>query len=642
MPLGGVPSPSFPQQSFQAQQANQRPSSAGEMYNNSNNGYSPPLPHPVSFQPQHRHSLPHGSYMAPNSYPPLHTPTSLPNTPSILAATSRPNTAGASAMSSLTLDPGSVGAFRPTSAPPPSDSITAALHLASQNRALYHSGSPVLAYNPAREPSAPTKAIVHRGGVKYAVGTSNLSGKGASGGVVVGTSKAKLAELQASCYSCGTASAKLILRGNDVEFGPRAEFTCLRCLPTDSAGTGSSNVGDVEDQHYSDTMSAAVDQLEGHPVRRTRIITPEQTAKHLPAEYKRQGMICDVCDRVIGAGTIKSSYPGPPPAFTTEIICYPCLEKYKPCSDCGGGGGRLTPGRWRCKELFPAGRRTCQLSHARNPPLADIEYDVLSVREVDQEKLEYLTRRCREVYVNTRLRTAARPEMLERADGLATTWDEAEKMTIDQWHLLVPMLYEDIEPTRSIRRYIAYHSSTPHRRRAKPKVKVDPPPEEEHVDKELSGFMILEHDLIHGTVYIAVVMPWAISGDSFEATTILGEQAIQRIRQDLAETNHLRAQEQLPPFPALRCSWCTTPFRMGSRMTQSLTRRGFLFLEDFQKEYPGEVEATAFTREMMIPAPYVKALKIFVRRFESEADLGSTVAVAKKPRVRTRKRKADE
>lgn len=93
------------------------------------------------------------------------------------------------------------------------------------------------------------------------------------------------------------------------------------------------------------------------------------------------------------------------------------------------------------------------------------------------------------------------------------------------------------------------------------------------------------------------------TGDSFEATTILGEQAIQRIRQDLAETNHRRAQEQLPLFPSLRCSWCTTPFRMGSRMTQSLTRRGFLFLEDFQKEYPGEVDGAAFTREMMIPAP---------------------------------------
>lgn len=290
LPLGGVPSPSFSQPSLHTQQANSRPASAGDMYHSNSNAYSPPLPSPADFQPQHRHSYPHSSYMASSSYPPLPTPTSVPTTPSVLVPTSRPSTAGANAMSSLALDPVPVGAFRPSSAPPPSDSITAALHLASQNRARYHSGSPVLAYNPAREPSAPTKAIVHRGGVKYAVGTSNLGGKGASGGVVVGTSKAKLAELQASCYSCGTASAKLVLRGNDVEFGPRAEFTCLRCLPASSEGT--SHVGDVEDQHYSDTMSAAVDHLEGQPVRRTRIITPEQTARDLPAEYKRQAMIC--------------------------------------------------------------------------------------------------------------------------------------------------------------------------------------------------------------------------------------------------------------------------------------------------------------------------------------------------------------
>lgn len=33
------------------------------------------------------------------------------------------------------------------------------------------------------------------------------------------------------------------------------------------------------------------------------------------------------------------------------------------------------------------------------------------------------------------------------------------------------------------------------------------------MEKELSGFMILEHDLEHGAVFVAVVMPWAISGE---------------------------------------------------------------------------------------------------------------------------------
>lgn len=198
-------------------------------------------------------------------------------------------------MSNLKLEPHSNlgGALDHTPSAPASHDIQGALRLASTNRSLYYSGSPVLAYNPAREPSAPTKAIVHRGGVKYAVGTSNLGGKGSAGGVVVGTSKAKLAELQASCYSCGTPAAKLILRGNDVEFGPRAEFTCLKCLPHDGEARGSSTVVDVEEQRYADTMSAAVDLLEGHQVRTARIITPEQTARELSPEYKRQGMICE-------------------------------------------------------------------------------------------------------------------------------------------------------------------------------------------------------------------------------------------------------------------------------------------------------------------------------------------------------------
>lgn len=38
-------------------------------------------------------------------------------------------------------------------------------------------------------------------------------------------------------------------------------------------------------------------------------------------------------------------------------------------------------------------------------------------------------------------------------------------------------------------------------------------------------------------------------------------------------------------------------------MTQALTRRGYLHLEDFEKEYPGEVQSSAFSREIDIPAP---------------------------------------
>lgn len=288
--LGALPSPPFQQQP--QLQSLSRPSSSGD--SNYSNGKipSPPLPSAAYYQ-QHRHSYPNVSY------PALHTPNSLPSTPA-LPNLSRPSTsggAGSSSSSMFSLNPHStISSSMPTPSsaqPPPAAaaSIEAILQRASISRSTYHSGDPVLAYNPAREPSAPTKAIVHRGGVKYAVGTTSLNGKGANGGVVVGTGKAKLAELQASCYACGTVTAKLILRGNDVEFGPRAEFTCLACLPADAV-TAATDVGDIEDQQYTDTLSAAVDRLEGLTVRTARIVTPEQTIKQLPASHKSTGMAC--------------------------------------------------------------------------------------------------------------------------------------------------------------------------------------------------------------------------------------------------------------------------------------------------------------------------------------------------------------
>jgi hypothetical protein len=60
---------------------------------------------------------------------------------------------------------------------------------------------------------------------------------------------------------------------------------------------------------------------------------------------------------------------------------------------------------------------------------------------MDPARLDNVESRCRLIYFNTRLRTQARPEMLERADGLATTYAQCEKLTVDGWSLLKPMLY---------------------------------------------------------------------------------------------------------------------------------------------------------------------------------------------------------
>jgi len=88
--------------------------------------------------------------------------------------------------------------------------------------------------------------------------------------------------------------------------------------------------------------------------------------------------------------------------------------------------------------------------------------------------------------------------MLERGDGLATSYGQCEKLVVDGWSLLSPLMSVDVEQTRGIRRYVAVQTSTPHRRRAKPKPGAAPRPEpeiEDPLEKEVSGFLIVEHDV---------------------------------------------------------------------------------------------------------------------------------------------------
>ncbi|SCV73731.1 BQ2448_6161 [Microbotryum intermedium] len=520
---------------------------------------------------------------------------------------------------------------------------------AMRMRAELRASPPVLPYNPAREPSASTKPIVQRDGVKYALMTSRSSASTGDG--TSRPMKAKQAEVSATCQNCETSIAKLMLRGKDVEFAPQVEFKCLACLlcevdkrtaETEISVNGQStarsgpstqmavgNSGQAETKvTYADTMSAEIDRMEGRDVAAVVIDPPVEVSRNLPAHIKKQAFTCDICDRMIGAGQITSATMQTLPSFTVEVLCLNCIAKYKPCSDCGGGGGRLTPGRWRCKELFPAGRRTCQLSHARNPPLFDMKFETLSIVDIHPDKLDQLEARCRLVYFDTRLRSTARPEVLETGDSLALTFQEAENQCIDQWNLLSSLLREDIEESRLIRRYVALHSATPHRRRAKSKAKTrddgtevcpssaSQPDEEEAPtrEKEVTGFSLIEHDLVKGVLFYAVIMPWAVSGEAFEATSILVSNSIRKIQGDLEYLNALRRRQGLAEYPKLSAMWSLTPFQKVSRMSQSVTRRHFMFFHNYLGAHP-ETDITAFPpfRKTHIPNQFLKAFNIFVR-----------------------------
>ncbi|GAA5999191.1 uncharacterized protein JCM10292_001655 [Rhodotorula paludigena] len=595
------------------------------------------------------------------------------------------------------------------------------LQQASNERAMHRSSAPILAFNPAREPASTGKQLVQSAyGVTYAVAASGQSkGKARAAEVpavcsMCGLQRAKVImrgtdltgwtpRLDYSCLDClpleeheGHDAAKARQDRLEERAWQADVAASIEVRPSAiDAHQGERGVSPALSTHiespsslaqpfehdratFKDSFSGAVDYLEGDrgsadasssygtpgdlvvpPTGSDSrlLLPPEETSKGLPAHLRKQALTCDVCDRVIGAGSVSSLSQGSIPSFTVEVICASCLDKYKPCSDCGGGGGRLTPGRWRCKELFPANRRTCTLSHARNPPLSDIEYDIVRVTELNPAKLEALETRCRLLYYNTRMRTQARPEMLERGDGLATTYAQCEKLTVDGWSLLKPLMSVDVESTTGMRRYVGLQTSTPHRRRSKPKPGAPPRPEPpeplDPMEKEVSGFVLVEHDLKTGAIFVAVTMPWAIAGDAFDATTILIDEAVKRIRSDLRSENAVRREHGEPPLPNPWCMWGITPFKADSRMTQSLSRRSFVFLEDYVKEKP-ETDLTVFppTRQIHIPNEFLKTFKIFLRDVTDEDGNGATSTIGssakagggakKAPRQRARKLKASK
>lgn len=71
----------------------------------------------------------------------------------------------------------------------------------------------------------------------------------------------------------------------------------------------------------------------------------------------------------------------------------------------------------------------------------------------------------------------------------------------------------------------------------------------------------------------------AISGDAFDATTILIDETIKRIKTDIRHENAVRREHGQELLPEPWCIWGVTPFKADSRMSQSLTRRSFVFLE---------------------------------------------------------------
>ncbi|KAI5476938.1 mitochondrial import receptor subunit TOM40 [Pseudohyphozyma bogoriensis] len=409
---------------------------------------------------------------------------------------------------------------------------------------------------------------------------------------------------------CGEQAGKAILRGEDLEFPVKVVFTCL----------------------------TAVDRLQGLKIADDHAppISPDALSE-IPDTLRDSAMCCDVCARVMGVGSVASAVPGHKPKFSLELICERCTRLYMPCSDCGGGGGRLTSGRWRSKELFPQGRRTCRLSHFRFPALTQLTHEIHLIRDLQPVVLKDLERQCRELYFNSRLGVIARPDMLERGDGLARSYAEAEKTTIDGWNLLVQLLREDVEPQRQIRRYLAIHTAPNLGRRGN---KVRPDSEEgKPIERLMTGFQLIEYDL-RGTVLFAVSVPWSLSGPAYEATTALGEVAMRRLKDDRVELNRARAAANVALLPPIQFLWIVSPFKRESRWSNGIEQRGYVPLDEFlqtEPDVPIDLETFPPLRQCYIPSQYMKGFLVWVRHLKGEDDLGKPPAEGTKRRKVKRK-----
>ncbi|KAM0790485.1 hypothetical protein ACM66B_003360 [Microbotryomycetes sp. NB124-2] len=450
-------------------------------------------------------------------------------------------------------------------------------------------------------------------------------------------------ELDFDCRFCSKKLAKLTLRGPGTFTSGRHEgvYYCLNCVPLPFASTKSTVVNSLDEEAtYSDTLSATVDRLAGMSVEDADPRPPpanRTSANGGITSKKRTKMdddvlTCDVCRRDVGTGGLRlvGAAEGENPEVTIEVLCAHCEARYLRCSDCGGGGGNRGVGRWRAKEMFPEGRRTCGLPHVRIGTLNDMTYDVWPITTIPRAQLPKLIELCRELYTITIYATLAVPDMMESQGALARSFEEVEKQAMDSWCMFEPLMTDDVEGTHHTRRYVALRWSTPTSRKGKkPKnsggddSSDDPnqPVPLIRQGKILAGFILAEWDLNIGSLHVALTMPTG-SGESYDAASRLMQTLFRHVRNDVASVNFARKQQGAPPLPNLKQAWSLHMIKRDSRiMSRIESRRGFVPLDDYLTKFPDANRSDfAPIRPVFLPPELLRGWFVFVKRVEDSEE----------------------
>ncbi|KAI8837056.1 hypothetical protein BC829DRAFT_447769 [Chytridium lagenaria] len=183
-------------------------------------------------------------------------------------------------------------------------------------------------------------------------------------------------ELLCFCMTCSTRMATLFLFGDAAAFSlPYAvEAQCSTCFPFDG----------------SDQVPSGLE---------AEISIKKVKKKKKEGMNRTMEMACQICSSTTGFGGVRLNtsevgvgegdktvendelpHDGQwiKPDFGVEVICVKCFTDFKFCSKCGGGG-LWRSGRWRPKELFAEGRKTCRLPHIRPGNPAQFKYAIYRI-----------------------------------------------------------------------------------------------------------------------------------------------------------------------------------------------------------------------------------------------------------------------
>ncbi|GAA6018127.1 hypothetical protein JCM11491_003328 [Sporobolomyces phaffii] len=452
-------------------------------------------------------------------------------------------------------------------------------------------------------------------------------------------------DVPVSCVTCGDPIARLILRGqkHELEVPYEAVFRCLNCA---SPGALGGSIDDVSPSTHGE-RSPSVDSPPVPPSRRTSVASNPNsnstggTTPTIPTTFRKKTKrldvgqatltACDVClmDRATGSVLPREPEKGYSINFQIEVVCASCDRKYQRCSDCGGGGGvRLGTGKYRSKELFKDGKKTCSLRHQRLGAFPEMEYQVWRNTDLPKDELEEVSEKCGELFANQMLGAIAIPEVLERNGAIWTSFAEAQSHAYSGWRGMDPMIRYNVEPSQGIRRYLALRLCAPNLRKTTRKADMPVPVEAPRTgqifkgDKEIVGYIIAEWDMKRGVLFLALVIPWDATGEAYDATTLLLQALCTRVQRDHKEENQSRAERSEPLLPKLERVFTMLFFKTGSRMITQLTKkRGFAPIDEYLAANP-RADPLAFPphRPIYLPNERQQGWLVLVRTLRGDAD----------------------